>query len=54
MTDWMWCMENPKEAAAEIDKLRAALLVAKDALERDTGNYSFVLQVIADATNEQQ
>jgi len=25
MTDWMWCMENPKEAAAEIDKLRAAL-----------------------------
>ncbi len=23
-TDWMWCYENPKDAAAEIDRLRAA------------------------------
>jgi len=23
--DWMWCSENPKEAAAEIERLRAAL-----------------------------
>lgn len=21
MTDWMWCAENPKEAAAEIDRV---------------------------------
>lgn len=23
-TDWMWVYENPKDAAAEIDRLRAA------------------------------
>ncbi len=23
--DWMWCYENPKEAAAEIDQLRAKI-----------------------------
>jgi ABC-type nitrate/sulfonate/bicarbonate transport system substrate-binding protein len=32
--DWMWCAENPKEAAAEITKLRgerdAALAALKD------------------------
>lgn len=25
MTDWMWCYECPKEAAAEIDQLRLVL-----------------------------
>ena len=37
----------------ECHRLRAALALAKDALERDTGNYSLVLQAIADATQTQ-
>lgn len=32
-TDWMWCHENPKAAAAKIDMLREALAAAVDALE---------------------
>lgn len=24
-TDWLWCYENPQQAAAEIDRLRLAL-----------------------------
>ena len=38
-----------EKATDEIERLRAALKLAKDALERNTGNYSFVLQTIADA-----
>jgi len=39
----------------ENKRLRAALEIAKDALERGTGNYSFVLQAIADAlANERE
>ncbi len=34
--------------------LRAALAIAKDALERDTGNYSLVLQAIADALRQSE
>lgn len=33
-TDWMWVYENPKDAAAEIDRLRAAL---KDIQARAVG-----------------
>lgn len=32
MTDWMWCSDNPKEAAALIDRLRAEIVRARDTL----------------------
>ena len=28
--DWMWCYEHPKEAAAEIERLRGALVEIRD------------------------
>jgi uncharacterized protein (DUF427 family) len=42
VTDWMWCYENPKEAAARIDELQAAvrkyehtlLLIAEQSSDR--------------------
>jgi hypothetical protein len=29
MTDWMWCFEEPKEAAKRMDELYAALQTAR-------------------------
>ena len=32
--DWMWCYENPKEAAARLDKLEAfVMFIARDYVE---------------------
>jgi hypothetical protein len=31
MTDWRWCQENPKDAAAEIDRLHAEVARARAA-----------------------
>ena len=31
-TDWMWCWKKPREAAAEIDRLRNHLVKKDDAL----------------------
>lgn len=43
-TDWMWCYENPKEAAAEIDRLQAEVahlkgIVAAHQLETGSCGY---------------
>ena len=38
-TDWMWCCENPKEAAAEIDKLKQVAKQLYYACLSSTGAY---------------
>ncbi|MDE2098010.1 MAG: hypothetical protein KGL39_12225 [Patescibacteria group bacterium] len=35
-TDWMWCYENPKEAAAEIDRLRS--IIKRISVDMGEGN----------------
>lgn len=35
LTDWMWCYENPRDAASEIDRLKAALRQIADDPNRD-------------------
>ena len=36
--DWMWCYEHPREAAAEIERLRAALQEITGLCKREPAN----------------
>jgi hypothetical protein len=45
MTDWMWVYENPKEAAAEIDRLRALLQQTRNYIDKD--HYGMLAEIDA-------
>ncbi|MGW1422679.1 hypothetical protein ACWAT4_21495 [Bradyrhizobium manausense] len=52
-TDWMWVYENPKEAAAEIDRLRAAMQeLIDDPFMDPEGTRQFCLKALGQSVRD--
>lgn len=42
--DWMWCYENPKEAALEMDELNTRITELENALVNEYRNLVFMIE----------